>query len=366
MRAVFELFRPFIAPIAMILVVSGILLAFDDSRSRSSASMPRVAIVQHTTQAAIDEGVKGIIEGLASKGRIDGRTVRLSMFNAQGDLATANDIGRRVTDGSNDLVISASTLSLQTVANANRQSKVPHVYGIIVKSQRSGVGIGADPMDHPPWMVGYDSLINVPDVLKMALEFNPGLRRLGLIWHSSEVSSQIYTEEIRKTCKSLGIELLEANAENSTEVAQAAQSLTSRGVDAFLVSADVVTLVAIDVIVKAARNARIPVISIIPPNVRKGTLFDLGLDYVSIGRDVGELAASVLDGTSPASLPITNRAPGRLMINLNALEGLRDPWRIPQAARDRATVIIDKDGEHGPGAIKAAAGSASSPAPASR
>ncbi len=66
------------------------------------------------------------------------------------------------------------------------------------------------------------------------------------------------------------------------------------------------------------------------------------------------------------SMPITNRAPGRLMINLNALEGLRDPWRIPQAARDRATVIIDKDGEHGPGAIKAAAGSASSPAPASR
>jgi hypothetical protein len=143
MRAVIDLIRPFIAPIAMIVAVSGILLAFDDSRSRSSADMPRVAIVQHTTQAAIDEGVKGIIEGLAAKGRIDGRTVRLSLFNAQGDLATANDIARRATDGSNDLIISASTLSLQTVANANRQSKVPHVYGIIVKSQRSGVGIGA-------------------------------------------------------------------------------------------------------------------------------------------------------------------------------------------------------------------------------
>jgi hypothetical protein len=32
--------------------------------------------------------------------------------------------------------------------------------------------------------------------------------------------------------------------------------------------------------------------------------------------------------------------------------------------RDRATVLIDKDGEHGPGAIKAAA--SSPPAPASR
>ena len=169
---------------------------------------------------------------------------------------------------------------------------------------------------------------------------------LGLVWHSAEVSSQTYTADARKACKELGIELLEATAESSIEVGQAAQSLASRGIDAFLLTGDVVVLMAADSLVKAARTERIPVLSLIPPNFRKGALFDLGSDYEGVGRDTGLLAASVLAGASPATLPILNRVPLTLNLNLNALEGLRGGWQVPAAVLERAQLLIDKDGEH--------------------
>ena len=53
-----------------------------------------------------------------------------------------------------------------------------------------------------------------------------------------------------------------------------------------------VLLVAADAVVAAARKGRIPVFSVIPPNVTKGTLFDLGADFYEIepasGRPRGQ------------------------------------------------------------------------------
>jgi putative ABC transport system substrate-binding protein len=342
----FASLKPFLLPLLLIALVGALLLALDDSGTKSAAGMPRVAIVQHASQAALDEGVRGIVKGLASQGFIDGRTVKLKFYNAQGDVPTANDIARQVTNGSADLVITSSTLSMQAVANANRQSKVRHVFGIVTSAASAGIGVSAtDPLDHPAHLTGYTSLVPVIDALKLAREFNPGLKRVGLVWHSAEVSSQMYTAEARKACKELGIELLEATAESSIEVGQAAQSLASRGIDAFLLTGDVVVLMAADSLVKAARNERIPVLSLIPPNFRKGTLFDLGADYDAVGRDVGLLAATVLAGTSPATLPVVNKVPLTFNLNLSALQGLREAWQLPATVLERAHLVIDKDGE---------------------
>jgi putative ABC transport system substrate-binding protein len=342
-------FRPFALPLVLIALGSALLLAMDGPDSRSGSRLPRVAIVQHAAQASIDQGVRGIVAGLAQAGFEDGRTVQLSFFNAQGDLPTANDIARRVTDGSADLIITSSTLSLQSVGTVNRTKQVPHVFGIVAGAAFAGLGISeTDPMDHPPHLTGYTSLVPVIEALKLAREMNPAMRRIGLVWHSSEVSSALYTRSAREACKALGIELLEANAENTTEVGPAAQSLVSRGIDALLMTADVTVLMAADTVIKAARQGRIPVISVVPPTFRKGALFDLGNDYETLGREVGLLAAKVLAGTSPAALPVLNRVPMSLSINRMALDGLKDDWTIPETVSQRADVILDREGERRP------------------
>lgn len=345
--------RPVLLPLGLIIAVSALLLAMEPAkRPAGPARIPRVAIVQHASQGALDDGVAGMLLGLERRGYVDGRTVQLQKFNAQGELATANDIARRVTDGSFDLVLTASTASLQAVANVNRTHRVPHVFGIVALSSVAGVGItGRAPADHPPYMAGMDSFLPVEKPIALARRFYPGLRRLGLVWHTSEANSEAYTKAARESCARLGIELLEANIDSPSAVGEAAASLASRGAEAFIVTGDVMVLVSIDSVIRAGRNAGIPTFSLSPGNVRKGTVFDLGADFVTVGMEAGDLAADVLGGRAAKDIPTENRVPERL--NLNLVELARYPrWRLPEGVLDEAKVVIDAQGERNDSATR--------------
>ena len=354
MKGLFGALRPVLLPSGLIFAVSALLLAMEPTkRSGDSQRLPHIALVQHASQGALDDGVSGVLLGLRQRGFVDGRTMRLQQFNAQGELATANDIARRVTDGSFDLVITVSTASLQAVANVNRTHRVPHVFGVVAVAAAAGVGVSSDtPLEHPPGMAGLESFIPVERPIGLARQLNPGLKRLGLVWHTSEANSEASTKATREVCRRLGIELLEANVDTPSAVGEAAASLASRGAEAFIVTGDVMVLVSIDSVIKAGRDAGIPTFSISPGNVRKGTIFDLGADFVSVGREVGDLAGEVLGGRALADVPVINRVPERL--NLNLVELQRYPqWRPPGAdLLAEAKVVIDANGERNDNATR--------------
>src|SRR2546422_1001068 len=124
------LFRSLALGLILIALTSGVLL-LSDWRQRKGApeNLRRIAIVQHASQKLVDEGVSGILDGLAEGGFINGRNISIQRFNAENDGPTENAIAKQVTDGSFDLVVTATPLSLQAVANANRNGKTRHVFG---------------------------------------------------------------------------------------------------------------------------------------------------------------------------------------------------------------------------------------------
>src|SRR4030095_2084259 len=136
----------------------------------------------------------------------------------------------------------------------------------------------------------------IAKAFQLAREMRPELKTVGLVWNPTEANSQSQTRLARSVCAGMGITLLEANAENTIGVAEAANSLVARGVEAFWLSGDVTVMVCVGAVVGAARRARIPAFSVIPPNAKKGALFDLGADYHEIGKATGNLAADVLEG----------------------------------------------------------------------
>ena len=80
----------------------------------------RVALVEHASIPALEEGLNGALQALADRGYADGGRLQIKRYNAEADLGTANAIAKEVTSGGYDLIVSASTLSLQTIANANK------------------------------------------------------------------------------------------------------------------------------------------------------------------------------------------------------------------------------------------------------
>src|SRR5438105_3774941 len=118
--------------LTLIASASGVLLLMDLHRRAGGAQrLPEIAILQHASVPVLDDGVRGMIDGLAAMGYRDGATAAISRYNAEGDAATANAIAREITDGHFDLVMTSSTSSLQAVANANKGGRTIHVFGIV-------------------------------------------------------------------------------------------------------------------------------------------------------------------------------------------------------------------------------------------
>jgi len=336
---------------ALIALASGVLLYTDRgsrnrSRNASSTVQPRkvyrVAVVTHASLEVLEQGLEGMLAELAERGYEDGKRLEIHRYNAEGDIGTANAIAKEITTGSFDLILSASTVSLQTIFNANRVgARTPHVFGLVSDPYSAGVGIEAtNHLIHPPFIAGAGSIQPVQKIFQTARLMRPELKSIGLVWNAAEANSLAQTKIARKVCAELNLDLIEANAENSSAVQESANSVISRGAECIWISGDVTVSTATDQIIAVCRRAGIPVFSALPSTIKRGSLFDLGANYIEIGRKVGDIAADVLDGKNPAEMPIDNYVPAMFVYNETALAGLRERWTIPEALRKQADGAI--------------------------
>ena len=337
----------------VLIAAAATLLLWSDLASRVSSApstLPsektaKIAILQQSSQGILDEGREGILAGLAETGWVEGKNLTVKRFNAEGDMTVAQAIAREMVVGGNNLLVTITTPSLQAVANANRSTRVPHVFSLVTNPAAAGVGVSAsDPLDHPAWLAGYGTMQPVARAFQIAREMNPALKTVGIAWNVAEANSEAQVKLARTVCADLGITLLEATVENSAGVGEAAASLASRGAEAIWVNGDVTVLTAVDSVTAAAARARIPVFTVIPPSVRQGALFDLGADYREVGRLSGVLAGEILNGRPTKDVPIRNAMPEILTLNLQALKNLKGTWTVPQSLRDEARLLIDEQG----------------------
>ncbi len=337
--------------ISLIVLTSVVLLLSDlGRRTPAHRSIARIAILQQASSPVLDDGITGMIQGLADHGFTHGTTATIDRYNAQGDMAVGNAIARQIVSGDYDLVLTSSTPSMQAVANANQDGRVLHVFGVVADPFSAGIGLDrADPMKHPKHMVGQSTFLPVEDVFRLMKESLPGLTNVGTAWNPAETNSRAFVMAARDVCRKLGITLLEANVDNTSGVVEAVQSVIARGAQAFWIPGDNVMMSTVPTIVETVRRAGIPAFSISPGKPDRGTFLDVGLDFVEVGRLAGALAANVLHGTKPATIPIRDvldDVPKRIVINTLVLKGLKEPWRASPEARRMATILVDETGIH--------------------
>lgn len=358
------------------------LLLFSDLRSRVSATKSaapdgatpaaartvKIAVLQHASQVILDQGREGIFAGMAEHGWVRGKNLTARLYNAEGDIAVAQTMAQEMASGDYDLLVTISTVSMQTVANANRATQKPHVFGLVSDPYSTGTGISRENhLEHPAHLAGYGTLQPVAQSFKLAREMNPALATVGVVWNAAETNSEAQVKLARAACAQLGLKLVETTVDTSSAVSGAVDAVISRGAEAVWVPGDVMVLTAIDTLIAATRKAGIPTFTVIPPNTRRGALFDIGADYGEVGRLTGSLAGEILNGRSPATVAIDNVMPEVLNLNRQTLATLKGPWKIPAALAGRAQLVIDEQGkEHlkdQPAATVAPRKTASTPVP---
>ena len=111
--------------------------------------------------------------------------------------------------------------------------------------------------------------------------------------------------------------------------------------EAIWIGGDNIVELAAPTLIAAATKSGIPVFTNNPDQAFQGALFSLGANYSEVGRRVGLMAGEILKGKAPASIPIENVVPPKLVINRDSLKKLRRPWQFPEQVMAEVHTIIE-------------------------
>ena len=136
----------------------------------------------------------------------------------------------------------------------------------------------------------------------MYTQFFPKARKWGVIYHPEDPKSIYHVEEMRKTSKRLGMELIEATISSPAGAAQTAQSLAQK-VQALYVLLDRTSVSAFETVVKACNEKKAPLFSSDIEWVPKGAVASYGIDYFWVGHSAGKMAVRILKGENPGDIP---------------------------------------------------------------
>jgi ABC-type uncharacterized transport system substrate-binding protein len=336
--------KHFLRPLLFLLAVCTILLLSDLQNRKGvkrEKQKTRIAMFRINSNQVLIEIEDGVLDVIRKSDAFKKGNIETKSYCAEGDMPTANTIASNIVSEKFNMAVSISTPALQAMANANKAGGVLNVFCGIADPFSAGVGItGSAANQHPPHLVGIGTFQPVEGLFRIARLMNPDLKKVGVVWCTSEASSEACVKKARIICKELGIELVEVSVETASQVYEAALAVSSQGVEALWIGGDNVVESAMEMLVGAAQKSRIPVISNNPKHVFKGAMINLGANYFEVGQIAGKMVVDLINGLPPVQIEIKNIVPEKLFINDSVRMLMKDKWIIPKDLFARADSVI--------------------------
>ena len=278
----------------------------------------KVGIVLLIENGAFMDMKKGIIEGLAELGYVEGTNLTIDYQCAQGDATNLQTICQNMDDGSYDLVFTIATPPTQ--AFVGLESKTPNVFCSVAAPVAAGVMSALDTPDMNS--TGTSNAIPSGDILSLGFKITPDRQKVGLIYCTSEVNAVNAMNSAKEYLSENGIAFEEVTVSNSSEVQTAAQAVLDQGADVLFVANDSVVQAAVDVLAELCTEAGIPTYCCSATTVKSGCLATLAMSDVAIGKQTAAIAAKVLSGTPVAEIPAEVVPANIVSINKTTMEAL--------------------------------------------
>ncbi|MEI6310112.1 MAG: ABC transporter substrate-binding protein [bacterium] len=301
----------------LLLLAAGVLL-FSDLAGRQPLHGAgfRIDFVAFSQTSFNEDALQGFQAELVDSGWVSGRDFDLSIYNANGDLATLNSILDAVQQEHPDILMTVSTPALQ-----NALKKIEGIPIIFSNSgDPIGAGAGESFQQHLPNVTGICTLSDFTGMMDLLQDLFPDLQRIGTLYSPGEINSVRYQEELTKTARQRGVEVDLAPVSASSEIADAALSLVSRRPQAIAQIVDNLTSPGFPSLVQAAQNGETPIFGFEVTMAQQGAVAAVSRDYSQAGRDGARLALRILKGESPAEIPIQMVSRTLLALNPEAAQ----------------------------------------------
>lgn len=306
----------------------------DAAAGDTATDVKTVAITAIVEHPALDDVRKGVIDELNEAGFTDGENLTINFQSAQGNTATAGQIAKQFVADSPDVIVAIATPSAQSVAAAT--SSIPLVFSavtdpvaakLVPKLDGSGTNVtGAS-----------DALPYEPQI-ELMRQIIPDLKNVGYVYSPGEVNSTIVLKALKENLAPLGIDVHEAPAQRSNDIAMAARSLEGK-VDMIYTSTDNNVVSAYESLFQIAKESKIPLIASDTSSVARGAVAALGVDYYVLGRETGKIVVRILNGENAGEIPVYT--PQNLDLYVSPKNAEAEGITLPQAVIDRAKEVVE-------------------------
>lgn len=257
-----------------------------------------IGIGQFAEHGSLDNCREGFIQGLAEAGIEEGTNLTILYSNAQADGGTASQIANTFAGKDVDLMCGIATPMAQAQYSLAMKTDIPVIFTAVTDpvaaelANADGTPVGE--------ITGTSDKLPIEQQLQMIREILPDAKNIGIMYTTSEVNSESAIAEYKELAPKYGFEIIDSGISSSADIPLAADTLIGK-VDCITNLTDNTVVASLPVILSKASAKNIPVFGSEIEQVKIGCLAAMGLDYIELGKQTGQMAAKVLKGEAKAS-----------------------------------------------------------------
>ncbi len=301
------------------------------SGSADSAGKLQIGVVQIMEHTSLDTIRESFLAEMESLGYGEDK-VEFDIQNAQGEQTNLSSICKKFVGDNVDMIVAIATPTAQAAAAST--SDIPIVFSAVTDPVEAR--LVADP-EHPDKnLTGTSDAIPVDEVMQLCQKLTPDVKKIGFMYTTSEINSQVTAEKAIQEAEKMGYETQLMTISEVSELQQAAQSL-AQNVDAIYVPIDNTIAQAMKVLAQVGLDYKIPIYTGADSMVQDGGFATVGIEYDKLGQQTAKMAKSILEGTPVSEVPVETLDEFGTFINKSTAEAIG--VEIPAEIADNATLM---------------------------
>lgn len=284
-----------LALILTLVILAAVCLTFTACPDKNGGDKVfKVGVCQLVQHPALDQATQGFVAALKAE---LGDEVEIEVQNASNDMSLCSSIIGNFVVKNVDLIMANATPVLQTASNATKSIPILGTsiteYGVALGTTIKDGVVGGN-------VSGTSDLAPLDQQADMILEFMPDVKKVGIVYCSSEANSKYQVEVVKGHLEGKGVSVVEYSFSDANDIS-AVLTTAATNCEALYVPTDNTAATCAQVIGSIARQYKIPVFAGEENVARECGVASLTISYYDLGVATGKMAAKILKGEADIS-----------------------------------------------------------------
>jgi putative ABC transport system substrate-binding protein len=303
-----------------------------------ASANPRAARVAVLTPGlAFAPVLEGLREGLAQRGYKEGVNLTLLVEDTSGGARDASARAAALVDARPDVLVSVATAHTAIAKRAT--STIPIVFAWVGDPVQSGfVASYASSGNNLTGVSVYSAPLSAKR-LEILQQVAPRIRSVLAVAAANDSIAEISLRVLQQAAMERHVEVIRRDVGSRDDIVRALQGLPKGSFDAIFHVPSLLVGAHIDLLIKRAKDDRVPLIVHEDTMVTAGALISYGADFRLVGLQAADPVTRILAGAKPSEIPV--QIPDKLFVSVNLATARAIGLKIPRAVLERAERIFE-------------------------